>query len=332
MWQEEKQIFLPKTKEEWLNRISYIKRVIRQVFIDYNLYTDVRENVKLADNVVVDFYLEKYKLGVKINDLITRNASKGFFGMDHITDQTPFEEYTTTTEMGIRVINAYEHEIFDAHKWPIFKNMITYHCGLATKIYARNTKVKIVSRAADLKQLFLNNNIQGYRNAKTGFLLVDKKTDEPLMCYTVGHAFFGKGAYDAEIARGCCITNYNNTGLGIQVIGGASKLWKAILNYYEDKNLDNTPGSVNSIVYYTDSRYYNGKSIGHLMDSSALPGKVMTLRVCSGFMNYWVEDGLLRNRDPARHSFIMENMNCSKILLKNTLFSKAELLKIEIMQ
>jgi hypothetical protein len=60
--------------------------------------------------------------------------------------------------------------------------------------------------------LFLNNNIQGYRNAKTGFLLVDKKTEEPLMCYTVGHAFFGKGAYDAEIARGCCITNYHNTG------------------------------------------------------------------------------------------------------------------------
>ena len=59
------------------------------------------------------------------------------------------------------------------------------------------------------------------------------------MCYTVGHAFFGKGAYDAEIARGCCITNYKKTGLGIQVIGGASKLWKAILNYYEDKNLDN---------------------------------------------------------------------------------------------
>ena len=105
------------------------------------------------------------------------------------------------------------------------------------------------------------------------------------MCYTVGHAFFGKGAYDAEIARGCCITNYNNTGLGIQVIGGASKLWKAILNYYDDKGLDNKPGRINSIIYYTDSRYYNGKSIGHLMDSGSLPGRVETLRGTPSFMN-----------------------------------------------
>lgn len=315
MWKEEKNIFLPQSKDEWQNRINYIKYVIRNIFITYNLHIYVKENIKLTDNVIVDFYLEKFNLAIKINDLVTRNSSKGFFGMDHITDQTPFNEYIETSNLGIRVINAYEHEIFDAHKWPIFINMITYHCGLATRIYARNTKVKIVSRAADLKQLFLDNNIQGYRNAKTGFLLVDKKTEEPLMCYTVGHAFFGKGAYDAEIARGCCITNYNNTGLGIQVIGGASKLWKAILNYYEDKNLDNTLGSVNSIVYYTDSRYYNGKSIGHLMDSSALPGKVMTLRQCSGFMNYWVEDGLLRNREPNRHSLIMENMRLGKILV-----------------
>ena len=37
MWKEEKQIFLPKTKEEWIERIKYIKSVIREIFIDYNL-------------------------------------------------------------------------------------------------------------------------------------------------------------------------------------------------------------------------------------------------------------------------------------------------------
>lgn len=313
-WKSEDKIFLPLTYKDWKERIQYIKGVIRNIFVEYNLINDVEENIELSDTLFVDFYLDKYKLAIKINDLITRNSSKGFFGMDCITNKTPYKEWEESNKLGIRVINAYEHEIFNEKKWQIFKNMITYHCGLATRIYARNTKI-VIKPATELKQLFIDNNIQGYRNAKTGFLLVDKKTEELLMCYTVGHAFFGKGAYDAEIARGCCITNYNNTGLGIQVIGGASKLWKAILNYYEDKGLDNKPGQINSIIYYTDSRYYNGKSIGHLMDSNALPGKVETLRATPSFMNYWVDEGICRNREPMRHAEIMYNMKIGKILV-----------------
>ena len=313
-WKPESKVFLPSSYEDWKERIQYIKDVIRQIFIKYELIFDVEEDVILND-VKLDFYLEKYKLGIKINDLVSRNSTKEFWGLGKITDKTPYQEWLKTNELGIRVINAYEHEIFNEKKWQIFKNMITYHCGLATRIYARNTKVVIVNKASTLKPLFLDNNIQGYRSARTGFLLVDKKTEEPLMCYTVGHAFFGKGAYDAEIARGCCITNYKNTGLGIQVIGGASKLWKAILNYYEDKNLDNKPGQINSIIYYTDSRYYNGKSISHLMDSGSLPGRVETLRSCPGFMNYWVDEGLLKNREPMRHAEIMQNMKIGKILV-----------------
>ena len=313
-WKPETKIFLPNTYEEWKARIKYIKDVIRDVFITYNLIDEVEED-KEVNTVKLDFYLPKYKLGVKINDLITRNSSKSFWDLGCITGNTPFEEWKKTNELGIRVINAYEHEIFNEKKWPIFKNMITYHCGLAKRIFARNTKVVIVEKSSKLKPLFVANNIQGYRSSRTGFLLVDKKTEEPLMCYTVGHAFFGKGAYDAEIARGCCITNYHDSGLGVQVIGGASKLWKAILNYYEDKNIDNTPGQIKSIIYYTDSRYYDGKSIGHLMDSNTLEGRVETLRECPGFMNYWVDEGLLKNREPMRHAEIMYNMKIGKILV-----------------
>ena len=128
-------------------------------------------------------------------------------------------------------------------------------------------------------------------------------------------SFFGKGAYDAEIARGCCITNYHNSGVGIQVIGGASKIWKAILTHYSEQKLDGTPGQINSIVYYTDSRYYDGRSIKHLMDSPTLPGKVETLKETPSFMNYWTELGVAKNREPARHSFIMQQMREGKILV-----------------
>ena len=314
LWQPKAAVFLPNSLEEWKENIKYMKAMIREVLEDYNLLQYTKEDVKLFDGFSVDFFLEKFNLAIKIDDIVTRNSGKAFFGLTKIEDDTPFIEWKKTNELGIRVIHAYETEIFNENKWNIFKNMITYSCNLSHRIFARNTKVQI-KKAVELKPMFMKNNIQGYRNAKTAFVLVDKNTEEPLMCYTVGHSFFGKGAYDAEIARGCCITNYKNTGLGIQVIGGASKLWKTILNYYSEKDINDNPGQVNSIVYYTDSRYYDGRSIKHLMDSPTLPGKVETLKMTPSFMNFWVELGVTKNREPNRHSFIMQQMREGKILV-----------------
>lgn len=314
LWQPKNAVFLPNSLEEWKENIKYMKAMIREVLETYDLMQYAKEDVKLFDDFSVDFFLEKFNLAIKIDDIVTRNSGKAFFGLTKIEDDTPFTEWKKTNELGIRVIHAYETEIFNENKWNIFKNMITYSCNLSHRIFARNTKVQI-KKAVELKPMFMKNNIQGYRNAKTAFVLVDKNTEEPLMCYTVGHSFFGKGAYDAEIARGCCVTNYKNTGLGIQVIGGASKLWKAILNYYSEKDINDNPGQVNSIVYYTDSRYYDGRSIKHLMDSPTLPGKVETLKMTPSFMNFWVELGVTKNREPNRHSFIMQQMREGKILV-----------------
>ena len=81
------------------------------------------------------------------------------------------------------------------------------------------TKGTVVTVPKELKEFFTKNNIQGYRNANTAFCL--EYENEVVMCYTVGHAWFRKGLYDAEIARGAC-------KLGCTVVGGASKLWKSI--------------------------------------------------------------------------------------------------------
>ena len=122
-WKPEDKVFLPSSYEEWKERIQYIKDVIRQIFIEYELIFDVEEDIVLND-VKLDFYLEKYKLGIKINDLISRNSTKEFWGLGKITDKTPYQEWLKTNELGIRVINAYEHEIFNEKKWQIFKNML----------------------------------------------------------------------------------------------------------------------------------------------------------------------------------------------------------------
>ena len=182
---------------------------------------------------------------------------------------------------GVRLIHVWEHMWNDPKKRPVYENMIRHALGVTeNKIGARKTRVD-KRAASSMKPFFEENNIQGYRMAKWAYVLVDKDTDQDLMCYTTGHAYFGKGIYDMEIARGAC-------KLGWSVSGGATKLWKAII--------DDNP-EVNSIVYYVDLNHYDGFSV------NGLPGAVF-VKNQSSFWNWHVKDKKMRNREPQRHAEI----------------------------
>ena len=213
---------------------------------------------------------------------------------------------------GKRCVFVYPPYLKNPNRVNVYKNILLYNCGIFERIYARNTVCKTYS-AIRLKSFFEENNIEGYRNATKVYVLEDKDTHKPYMAYSVGHAYFGKGAYDMEIARGAC-------KLGYQVVGGASKLWKNIL--------DDNP-TVNSIVYYVDRREYDGRSISHLMDGYGL-GKIYNLKGSASFMNYWTRDvigengkswhkaGDYANREPHRNQEVKkayENGDC--IAVKN---------------
>jgi hypothetical protein len=217
-------------------------------------------------------------------------------------------------DLGVRCVFVYPTYLNNPNRVNVYKNILLYHCGLAKRVYARNTVVKKY-KSVYMKRFFEENNIEGYRNSSVAYVLEDKKTGEPYMSYLIGHSYFGKGNYDCEIARGAC-------KLGYQVIGGASKLWKHII----DDNPD-----INSIVYYCDRREYDQRSIGHLMDSDAMKGlgTVHMLKGGPSFMNYWVKDTYLEgrlwhkagdyaNREPCRHKFVMEaTRNGNVIAVKN---------------
>ena len=199
-----------------------------------------------------------------------------------------------------RCVFVYPPYLKNPNKVNIYKNILLYHCGFSKRVYARNTFVEI-DKSINMKYFFEENNIEGYRVSNKVYVLKDKKISEPLMAYSVGHAFFGNGKYDMEIARGAC-------RLGYQIVGGASKLWKAILK-------DNP--NVKSIVYYVDRREYDGRSISKLMDGSVLDGKIISSKGGSSFMNYWVKDTYLdgklwhmagdyANREPSKNSYVMK--------------------------
>lgn len=200
-------------------------------------------------------------------------------------------------DKNIRCVFVYPPYLENSNRVNVYKNIMLYHCGIRKKIFARNTVCKEYT-AKQFKWFFEENNIEGYRNANKVYVLEDKKTGEPYMAYSIGHSYFGKGNYDCEIARGAC-------KLGYQVIGGASKLWKHILEMNPE---------INSIVYYVDRREYDGRSIGQLMESEASTGKVYQLKGCPSFMNYWIRDvngddgkpwhkaGEYKNREASRNS------------------------------
>ena len=178
----------------------------------------------------------------------------------------------------VRCVFVYPPDLNNPNRVNVYKNILLYHCGFAKRIYARNTVVKVYP-AKNMKRFFEENNIAGYRNSRTAYVLEDKITGEPYMCYLIGHSYFGKGNYDCEIARGAC-------ELGCQIVGGASKLWKHIIQNNPD---------IKSIVYYCDRRQYDQRSIGHLMDSDAMKGlgRVYMLKGGESFVNYWINDTFL---------------------------------------
>lgn len=315
----EKRITLPKTMEEWKIRKEYLRTIVRDIFEENKI--DYKENITFENGLFADFYNEEHHLAIEVCDFASHCSSKDILDFKKINIKQSYFNWQKANDLGIRLICAYENEILDSKKYYVFRNMIQYQCGIFHRVYARNTKVEVVP-ALSMKSFYEANNIQGYRNAKTAFVLKDKKTDEPLMVYSIGFAYLGKKNYDSEIARGACVINYHNTGIGVQVIAGASKLWKHIMEYGETHASDGSDGHINSIVYYTDNRYYDGRSIGHLMDSGMSTGHVETIATTPGFMNFWdnIEEnpdnrrGLLKNREASKHAMITKGYHDGTIL------------------
>lgn len=218
----------------------------------------------------------------------------------------PFNEFTQSKNYfertlqyegkGYRCIQLFEDHLLNPHKWNVLKDIIIHACGKTVKkIYARKLKVKFFEHSVDLKPFFEENNIQGYRNSKVAFALVDEN-DTVIMSYALGAAWLGKGKYDCEIARGAC-------RLGYSVVGGASKLWKAILDYAKEKGFQ-------SIVYYVDRNYYDGKSLGFLENTEFV-------QEMHGFWNYWTKDDKMKNREPTRHKEIVRKYKETNELLES---------------
>ena len=136
-----------------------------------------------------------------------------------------------------------------------------------------------------MREFFDTNNIQGVRPGKFAICLGDKITNEVYMSYMMSNAFFGKGKYEWEVIRGA-------TKLGYTVVGGASKIFKYFINNYNPNNC----------VYYIDYNYFNGNSLKNMPDMKFVKTQL-------SYKNYWVNSGVVKNRDPIHHKEIKERLH-----------------------
>lgn len=231
-------------------------------------------------------HIESLGLSWTVNekdDILIENKLALHF-VDFFTETEPLKRWQYYYDKEIRCVF-----IYPTYNIKIYKNIIAYHFGKVQKIFARKCEFRIV-KPTTIKSFFEENNIEGYRSASKAYCLY--YNNELVMTYSVGHAFFGKGKYDLEIARGAC-------KMGYQIVGGASKLWKHII-------ADNPLAQ--SIVYYVDRREYDGRSMKFLdnVDTSYFGGE--------SFMNYWVKENRYANREPTRNAEITKGYKDGSII------------------
>ena len=193
----------------------------------------------------------------------------------------------------------------DDRKREVLKSYILYASGkIKTKFYARECEVKVV-QSKEARSFESEHCFYGKRGSSLslGLYTTKEKYGIPkgtlVMIYTFGKNFFGKDT-SIEIIR-------VGTLKRAQVVGGASKLMKHFLDNYKTIKIGENHVPVEKLKFYSDYDHNIGGSMNEL-------GFQFIGYSGGGFMNYWVETGIIKSREPMRHKWVMEQMREGKCL------------------
>jgi len=198
-----------------------------------------------------------------------------------------------------------DYEWQDDRKREVLKSYFMHAAGKTKwKFYARDCVVKEV-HSSEARQFESINCFYGKRGASLNLGLYLKKDKNGLpagtlmMIYTFGKNFFGKDN-SIEVLR-VGTRRFSN------VVGGASKLLNHFIYNYPVVHMGGTSVPVEVLKFYSDYDH----NIGNSMD--ALGFKFVSYSG-GGFMNYWVETGEVKGRQPNKHKWVMEQMRDGKVL------------------
>lgn len=200
-------------------------------------------------------------------------------------------------------VKDYEWE--NERKREVLKSYFLYAAGkIKYSYYARECEIReIPSKIA--RKFEDENCFYGKRGASLNLGLYSKKekygneAGTLLMVYTFGKNFFGKDD-SIEVLR-VGTKKFHN------VVGGASKLLKYFIRNYPTLKIGKKDIPVTKLKFYNDYDHNIGGSMHTLGFDFVGYSK-------GGFMNYWLETGEIKNREPGRHKWVMEQMQKGKVV------------------
>ena len=209
----------------------------------------------------------------------------------------------------------------DVNKKEVLKSYILHAAGKTPyKFYARDCEVREVN-TKEAREFESINCFYGKRGASLNLGLYlkkekyDIKVGTLLMIYTFGKNFFGKTDNIIEIIR-------VGTLRFSHVAGGSSKLLKHFINNYKTLKIGKKTIDVEYLKFYSDYDHNLGGSLDSLGFEFVNYSK-------GGFINYWVETGIIKSREPMRHKWVMEQKRLGKCFAIPNAGVKTFLLKLE---
>lgn len=209
----------------------------------------------------------------------------------------------------------------DENKKEVLKSYILHAADKTpNKFYARDCEVKEVE-SKEARAFEAVNCFYGKRGASLnlGLYLKHDKNGVPagtlLMIYTFGKNFFGKADNIIEIIR-VGTKRFN------QVIGGSSKLLDYFIKNYKTIQIGKNTMKVEKVKFYSDYDHNLGGSMDKLGFEFVGYSK-------GGFMNYWLKDGIAKNREPMRHKWVMEQMQQGECIAIPNAGVKTFMLKLD---
>lgn len=202
----------------------------------------------------IDIILEPYGIGIEINPTVTHNSDVDVYGGE--PKKTTYHQHKARAaeQAGINLIS-----VFDWHDEDKLKNIILGLCQRNEKIFARRTFVNQLDVSTE-REFLEKYHLQGYISSKYAYGLYDHRSGELLAVMSFKEPRYdNKEQAEWELLRFC-------TKAGINVIGGASKLFCAFVREHNPSsvmsfaNMDISNGNVYekmgfSFVRYTSPSY-----------------------------------------------------------------------------
>lgn len=230
------------------NPISDLSSIKERELLEYIRSVYVGQIVEsYRDGLEIDIYLPELKIGFEFNGIYWH--SDQWKEKNYHLEKTEF-----FSERGIRIIHIWEDDWTDRRK--IIESMISNMFNSNRTVFARKCEVRQIG-VSDARDFLNGNHIQGFVNSvvKIGLYHGDELVSVMTFDNFEGRKKMGDGGWN--LSRFCNV-------VGVNVVGGASKLLKHFIRKWDPKR----------IISYADRDWSVGKlyeTIGFVRMSDGRP-------------------------------------------------------------